>query len=133
VHLASLPSADEPDGALAEEVTRLLRLRDLVLKQLEPFRVKKHHPLDARVLLHLPEAERGFAQDYGTGNLADLFIVSAVEILPGSGEATAEVSEAPGVKCPRCWKRSPGTSDPRHPDLCPRCCAALDVIEGGRA
>jgi isoleucyl-tRNA synthetase len=128
VHLACLPEAGQVDEALADEVATLLRLRDLVLKQLEPFRAQKHHPLDAEAILRLPESDLRRAEAYGLQNLADLFIVSRVELEATTGEPGAEVRAAPGVKCPRCWKRSAGSGDPRGPDLCPRCCRALDQI-----
>jgi isoleucyl-tRNA synthetase len=105
------------------------RLRDLVLKELEPFRAQKHHSLDARVLLHLNSADRALVDRYGKEGLPDLFIVSEVELHPAEAESWAEVQEAGGVKCPRCWKHSAGTGDARHPDLCPRCSRALDAIE----
>jgi isoleucyl-tRNA synthetase len=127
VHLARLPELGPVDDALAEEVDGLLRIRELVLKQLEAFRAQKHHSLDAEVVLRLPEAERSCAEAYGLEQLADLCIVSKVT-LAEADEASAEVREAPGVKCPRCWKRSAGSGDRRGEDLCPRCAKALDLI-----
>ncbi len=130
VHLARLPELRETDDELAEQVAGLIRVRDLVLKQLEPFRAQKHHPLDAHVVLHLSGADRALAAGYGDSNLADLFIVSTVELGADAAEPSAEVREAGGVKCPRCWKRSAGSGDRRGPELCPRCSRALDQIEG---
>lgn len=129
VHLAGLPECLAVNDQLADEVSKLLKLRELVLKQLEPFRAQKHHPLDAEVVLHLSEADLPTAQSYGINQLADLFIVSSVKLqASNNGETTAEVREAEGVKCPRCWKRSPGSGDPRDAALCPRCSQALDQI-----
>jgi len=130
VHLALLaePTA-APDDGLAEQVAGLRRLRDLVLKELEPFRAQKHHSLDARVVLELTTADHALARSYGEEDLADLFIVSRVELQPLSGgESRATVALADGVKCPRCWKRSAGTGDPRAADLCPRCAGVLDTM-----
>ncbi len=60
------------------------------------------------------------------GNLANLFIVSAVRLEEtASAELVIEVARAEGVKCSRCWTYSqPGASagetDARGA-LCPRC------------
>ena len=132
IHLAAIPEPGETDDALAGQVAGLRRLRELVLKQLEPFRAEKHHPLDARVSLRLTEQDFALAQQYGTEELADLCIVSEIvleKITAADGaENEVEVIAAEGVKCPRCWKVSAGTGDERHPDLCPRCSGALEAI-----
>ena len=132
IHLAAIPEPGELDDALAEQVQGLRSLRELVLKQLEPFRAEKHHPLDARVTLTLNAGDRAVAAAYGAENLADLFIVSEVVVVDGGDaeESSASVTTADGVKCPRCWKLSPGTGDSHHQDLCPRCSGALQVILG---
>jgi isoleucyl-tRNA synthetase len=132
VHLTLFSEPGAVDEALEEQVAGLRRLRELVLKELEPFRAQKHHSLDARVVLTLTDADRRLAESYGVEDLADLFIVSEVELCPGE-ETAARVKMASGVKCPRCWKRSSGTGDPRHPDLCPRCVGVLDHIEADAA
>jgi len=143
IHLAAIPEPGELDDELAAQVEGLRGIRELVLKQLEPFRAEKHHPLDARVTLTLTTDDRALAEMYGLDELADLFIVSEVAVassrsLPEGGEddgshpseSSAVVTTADGIKCPRCWKLSPGTGDDRHGDLCPRCKGALDVILG---
>ncbi len=129
VHLAALPEAGEIDDALAEQVVGLQRVRELVLKQLEPFRAQKHHPLDAKVALHLNSEDHALATDYGDQGLADLFIVSSVKLHLTDGEPRAEVNEAAGVKCPRCWKRSAGSGDEQGADLCPRCSKVLSEMQ----
>ncbi len=128
VHLAALPEAQQVDEALARQVDALRRLREVALKQLEPFRAEKHHSLDARVTLTLDAEALALARDYGAAELADLCIVSEVALEAGVGEPAARVALSAGVKCPRCWKRSPGSGDARDPDLCPRCQRALDQI-----
>jgi len=130
IHLAGIPAPGETDDALAEQVAGLRRLRELVLKQLEPFRAEKHHSLDARVTLSLTPDDLALARGYGAEALADLCIVSemALEAAAEGAESAAEVIAADGAKCPRCWKVTAGTGDEHHPDLCPRCSSALQVI-----
>ena len=50
-------------------------------------------------------AEDAFLAEMDAGDLADLLIVSQVEVTVG-GELAVSVSEAAGAKCPRCWKHS---------------------------
>jgi len=125
VHLAQFGEAQPQDLELTRLVEGLRGLREIVLKELEPFRAQKHHSLDAHVLLELDDADRELVAGYGAQDLADLFIVSSVELRPGP-QNKATITEAGGVKCPRCWKRSTGTGDPRGADLCPRCASVLD-------
>ena len=131
VHLARFSPPAPGDDALAEQVEALRRLRELVLKEIEPFRAQKHHSLDARVVLELSASDRELVAKYGEEDLADLFIVSELEVKQGGAESGATVVEAGGVKCPRCWKHSPGTDDPRGADLCRRCAGVLDRLESG--
>ena len=67
--------------------------------------------------------------------LADLMIVSHVELVKGEGGAASAVdglgvaaAHATGDKCERCWKYSADIgTHAAHPTLCARCAA---VVEG---
>ena len=125
--------------ALSEEQMaaweRRIRLRDDVNGVLEQARAAKRigKPLEAAVQLRpTTEEARAALADEDCIKLEELFIVSACWL---SDEPAAEsaangesasipglqiaVSEAPGVKCPRCWKHSTH-ADPET-GLCPRC------------
>ncbi|HEX2574247.1 MAG TPA: isoleucine--tRNA ligase [Polyangia bacterium] len=109
--MAALP--DEPE--VVDMWTRLLEWRRIVQTRLEPFRAAKHSSLDAHVILVTPDPK---ALRLTPTDLADLFIVSEVEVRQGEADDVV-VTEAQGYKCERCWKvttRSP---------LCTRCLAAL--------
>ena len=68
-------------------------------------------------------------------DLADLCIVSEMDVVAGEGEGlaseelpglTISVVRAAGEKCLRCWKVLPTVgSDAQHPELCPRCAAVV--------
>ena len=58
------------------------------------------------------------------GELADLFIVSAVAI--GNGEDTVTVEAHDGPRCERCWKHYDKLAA-NPPDVCERCAEALKV------
>ena len=97
--------------------------------------------LEAHVVLY-PQGDEGKRameklSAFTTDQLADLFIVSDVEIAQGAGAAgvkvpviQAAVSEAKGEKCERCWKHHIKVgADKGHPTLCPRCAKVIRTIE----
>ena len=57
--------------------------------------------------------------------LADFFIVSAVELADVQAELSVEASKASGDKCPRCWKVKTDLGSIK-PDVCGSCSEALD-------
>jgi len=120
-----------------------LTLRDDVNKFLELERSEKRvgKPLDAKIeLLVRPEGE-GVLRRLERLNLAELFIVSEVEVLrkPVHGEDFS-ASSLPGVevrvsastepKCARCWTHSHSVGeDSEHPELCERCAGVVRRME----
>jgi isoleucyl-tRNA synthetase len=122
----------------------LLVVRDAVLKALEEKRNAKeiNASLEARIVLYAGGALYTLLQEY-EGELPALFIVSQVEVAPGSkgagdgaGDGTGsaagvkvEVLRARGAKCERCWNYSTRVGEnSRWPTVCERCLAALDEI-----
>ena len=116
----------------------LEQLRDGVNAALEAARAAKKigKALEAHVTLAADDTGRAaleaIRKDFGD-QWADLFIVSDVEVTedPAVFAAAAEtpvagvrvaVSEARGVKCPRCWKH---TASQREDGLCARCAAGI--------
>ncbi|MFH1807189.1 MAG: isoleucine--tRNA ligase [Pseudomonadota bacterium] len=138
VHLEALPEAApylafDQDGS-RDRFDRLRQFRDHVLGLLEPFRAQKHHPLEARVLVRGSFEVRDFLQSFE--DLPAFFGVSQIEMIDGQahegfsdapqlGDFGAMVITAQGQKCARCWTWSPDVGKGRHPDVCPRCDAAL--------
>ncbi len=126
--------------AEAARWTKLLEVRDVVLKALEEAReqgIKKNQ--DAEVTLHLPEKayeawEAGTVlSGFDPADLATLFIVSKVNVAKRDGEpagpdvdATVSVALSQAPKCPRCWNHDEGIGTPgHHAELCARCAAVL--------
>ena len=117
----------------------LISLRDDVNGVLEAARGAKRigKPLEAAVYLRAKDdAARKALSDVASMNLSELFIVSRCLIaddtaddghVKGCGAKNPgleiSVSEAPGVKCPRCWMHSVD-ADPET-GLCPRCKAVV--------
>ena len=133
----ALSPAEMEKWALVED------LRDDVNVVLENARNEKKigKALEAHVVLY-PQGDEGKRameklSAFTTDQLADLFIVSDVEIAQGAGAAgvkvpgiQAAVSEAKGEKCERCWKHHIKVgADKEHPTLCPRCAKVIRTIE----
>lgn len=131
VQLLAAPKVDAKynNPALAAKWEGIIAIREEVAKVLEEARRDKviGHSLDAAVKLTLePE---GYQLLEGLDNLADIFIVSAATVQPGS-ERKIEVTAAPGQKCQRCWKYDEATNED---ELCPTCAqvvATLDLSTG---
>ena len=125
----------EKDAAFWQSI---IGLRTDVNKVLEAARAEKKigKPLDADITLYLTDdaAKEAFGS-MDKNFLAQIFIVSHVHLVSGDGEGTAgelypnvksSVSEAGGEKCARCWMHNEHIGEnPQHPELCPRCAAAL--------
>ncbi len=120
VHLALFPQARDADAALEKDFETLLAWREKVTKALEPFRAQKNKSVDAKVTL-LAGNDRDVLTKY-QAELADLMIVSAVEI--AAGEGTVQVAAHPGPRCERCWKHFDKLAAEPN-DVCDRCAAAL--------
>ncbi len=92
--------------------------------------------LEAQVTLYAEDEENAAILEQFKGmDLHDLLLVSDCRIGSGKPDAanfsetfnglTVEVNEAPGTKCPRCWKHS---TQANAEDLCPRCAAVVAKI-----
>ena len=122
VHIALFPTPPPADKAIERDFVALLAWRERVTKALEPFRAAKNKSVDAKVTLHAA-GDRDTLVKY-QAELADLFIVSGVDIAQGDGTVTVEAH--PGPRCERCWKHFDAlAADP--PDVCARCAEALKV------
>jgi len=135
VHLSSFPAPRDEfdDRGVAEKWDTILMVRDVVLKKLEAARVDKTigNSLEAAVKIEASGKLHAFLAGVGE-SLADIFIVSSVELAAkeGTGDASLEklvesvsasVSRAGGSKCQRCWKYYTGGGQ----DVCGRCADAL--------
>ena len=110
------------DDASMAKWDKIIEVRTVVNGVLEAARAEKKigKALEAKVDLTVP-AEDAFLAEMDADTLADLLIVSQVNVTVGS-QIAASVENAAGEQCPRCWKHSttPGTDN-----LCPRCAAVV--------
>ena len=128
------------DEAAMERWDELIALRNDVNGVIETARAAKRigKPLEAAVTLRAADADAKEAlARLSDMDLADLFIVSECLIAEdgaadenaavGTGSRSPGLSisviEAPGAKCPRCWRHS-AAADPET-GLCPRCASVV--------
>ncbi|MFJ5771324.1 isoleucine--tRNA ligase [Psychrobacillus sp. NPDC093180] len=121
--------------SLASKWTKIMDLRDDVLKALEEARNAKTigKSLEAKVTLYVKDEYTSLFET-DTIDFAQLFIVSQFELVEAAAEnslvlehASVLVEKADGEKCERCWTISEtvGTNE-KHATLCARC---ADVVE----
>jgi isoleucyl-tRNA synthetase len=129
VHLALFPAKDELERLSDPELIvlweRLTKVRDHVLGQIEPLRKDKQigSSLQARVVISGRGAEMALLEARAD-DLPMLFIVSEVELRPGSGDGLqVTIEKASGVKCERCWRYVAAIST--DSGICDRCQDAL--------
>jgi isoleucyl-tRNA synthetase len=135
VHLTVFPEATPPDGGVLDAWKPLLETRLQVTKALEELRAAKASSLEARVDIEGSPEELEPLRRYEAegapfpGNLARLFITSAVGLREGKGPLSVRVEKAAGRKCERCWIQSPAVGSFRvHPEVCERCAEVLAAV-----
>ena len=125
------------DDAFKAKWAQLIAVRDEVKKVLEQARAEKTigASLEAAVTLYCNDAVYDLLNSIPMDELADLMIVSHVELVKGEGGAASAVeglgvaaAHATGDKCERCWKYSASIgSHPAHPTLCARCASVVEA------
>ncbi|HUK47778.1 MAG TPA: isoleucine--tRNA ligase [Terriglobales bacterium] len=144
VHLAKFSDAkdvlgeDVPleDPKQQEDWSKLLAVRDQVLKALEEARNKKEigKSLEAQVKVTASDPYYPVLERYKP-DLRYAFIVSQVDLecgpsRNGTGHLAVEVAKAAGKECERCWNYSTRLGeDPKYPTLCERCTPVVKEIE----
>ncbi len=133
VHLALFPGREAPEEAVLLRWAELLEVRSAVTKALEEARSAKvcAASLEARVSVKAKPATLAALRRHEEkgrvfpGNLANLFIVSRVDLAEAEGLAV-EVARAAGSKCERCWTFSENVGRQGvHPGVCERCADVL--------
>ena len=117
------------NDALILKWSRLIKVKDVVSKKLEEARANKEIglSLEAKVILFAEGEEYQFLKE-NESTLAEMFIVSAVEIKENRRNEDAEVGlgakvvKASGEKCERCWMYSETVGqDKDNPTICHKC------------
>ncbi len=126
VHLERFPAFDETwlSEDLFKEWEDLMTAREKVLKELESARERNliGNSLEAVVTLKVPSTQEALLKKYEK-ELPSIFIVSAVELHPKTGEELdVTITKAPWEKCQRCWNFSSSVGKSSvYPQFCQRC------------
>ena len=127
-----MPEAkSDEDAAFDAKWAKIIAVRDDVKKVLEQARADKTigSSLEAAVTLYCSDEMYDFLNAIPMDELADLMIVSHVDLVKGEGGVKGlteglgmSVAHAAGNKCLRCWKFDTAVGED---GLCPRCAKAL--------
>ena len=129
VMLTDYPKVNEAydNPELTEKWDRIIKLKDIVAKELENARAEKTigHSLNAKVTMYAEGAQYEFIKE-NLELLQTVFIVSALDVEENARKDEVKlgikVEQAPGEKCERCWMYSETVGkDKDHPTICHRC------------
>jgi isoleucyl-tRNA synthetase len=127
VHLQEFPDVvklELPEG-FAARWEKLLALRVAANEKLEVLRRDKTIGKNLEARLEVRSLEFG-PEDAAL--VAELCLVSDAVMSRGEGDLSVQAARHEGKKCVRCWKYFPELgSHADHPELCPRCTAAVVV------
>ncbi len=116
---------------------QIIAVRDDAKKVLEQARAEKviGSSLEAVVTLYCSDAMYDALHAISADELADLMIVSGIDLQKGEGGTAGlveglgiAVARAEGEKCERCWKYAHDHgADAAHPTLCARCASEINA------
>ena len=116
------------DGDTMAAWAGLIDVRDQVNAALEAARNEKKIGKSLEAKVTIPAGKLAGARKVSMDELADLLIVSQVEV--SDSVTDVQVAAAQGEKCERCWKHHIKVgSDTEHPTLCPRCAKVIRALE----
>lgn len=133
VMLTDFPKANEKwdNKELAEKWERIIKVKDIVAKELEVARTNKviGHSLNAKVTIFAEGEQYKFLKE-NEELLKTVFIISAIDIEENARKDEVKlgvkVEQAPGEKCERCWMYSETVGeDKENPTICHRCSEAI--------
>ncbi len=136
VHLSLFPGDEPADADVLERWSDLIDVRQVATKALETARAEKriNSSLEARLEILAPKAQQMALEAHEErgriwpGNLANLFIVSDVQLIPSEDGLSVNVERAVGAKCARCWTYSDQVGRLTvHPEVCPRCAEVIEA------
>ena len=121
------PNAMYDNEELTEEWNKIIKLKDIVAKELENARAEKKigNTLNAKITIYAEGEQYKFIKE-NLELLQTVFIVSALEVEENARKDEVKlgvkVEQAPGEKCERCWMYSETVGeDKEHPTICHRC------------
>ena len=121
------PQDEYDNEEISEKWDRIIKLKDIVSKELEKARAEKKigHSLNAKVTIYAENEQYEFIKQ-NLELLQTVFIVSCLEVKENERKDEiklgVKVEQAPGEKCERCWMYSETVgTDKDYPTICHRC------------
>ena len=123
---------------LEAEFTKILKLREIVTKAIEPLRADKQVGSSLEVAVYVQGGDPELLKKYES-ELANIFITSQAELVDKVPEHvlneykeddyTIYVTDAHGEKCERCWKYRKLIQVGNHGEICQDCINAINGKE----
>ena len=129
IHLQELPQPQDRYDEASTQIVELLRLRGVIGQAIERARQEKliGNALEAAVVLH---SDSDVTTKIDKEELEEFFILSDLTIHQAKA-ASASVTKTSYRKCARCWRHRPTVGASKaYPDLCDRCAAVVEALEG---
>ncbi len=125
------PNKEYDNSELTEKWNKIIKLKDIVAKELENARADKKigNSLNAKVTIYAEGDQYKFLVE-NKDLLTTVFIISALDIMENARKDEVKlgvkVEQAPGEKCERCWMYSETVGqDKENPTICHKCSEAL--------
>jgi len=127
IFLEDWPEIAEPDKTILSRWEKLFEFRKIAMKKIEEKREEKTIRSGLEVKLRIKANDDWLEFLKGFDNLANLLIVSEIELEKSSNELEIYAEKTSWKKCARCWIHHPtvGEQD-KFQDLCAKC---AEVIE----
>jgi isoleucyl-tRNA synthetase len=130
-----LVSVKWTNSALESEFEKILKLREIVTKAIEPLRAQKEIGSSLEVAVYIEGGDKSLLEKYAT-ELSNIFITSQAFIIDSKPENvlnelkeddyTIYVTRAKGKKCDRCWKYRDLLDVGNGNGICKACLAAIN-------
>ena len=123
---------EERKDEIVSIFTSAERLREEIYTHIDAMRKRKEigSSLEVKVKVGFPHHIEIGGEDRTAEVLEEFFIISEVEVSPGSEAKLVSISRYDeGKKCPRCWKYSEEIGRAKHKELCSRCSDVMEKIK----
>ncbi len=118
-----------------KEFSKILKLREIVTKAIEPLRADKKIGSSLEVAVYVKGGDHSLLKHYAK-ELSNIFITSQAELTDkapdnvlneySEDDYTIYVTAAHGEKCDRCWKYRELSDYGEHGRICPECLNAIN-------
>jgi isoleucyl-tRNA synthetase len=127
------------NSKLDEDFAKILKVRELVTKAIEPLRADKKVGSSLEVAVYIKASQTAEVLKSNENELCNIFITSQAFLSDkkpsdtlleyAEDEFVIWVTKAQGEKCERCWKYRSLVNDTNHETICPECLESISDIK----